>query len=90
MQTVKILIIRRILRRLIGAALFAYVHFYRTLCTGGISNGSEILQFHDCNVTLYTEKETVRKDKINPYVLCPGRIFFFYLNNKMFRVGPKT
>ena len=31
--------------------LFAYVHFYRTLCTSGLSNVPEILQFHDCNVT---------------------------------------
>ena len=62
MQTVKILIISRALRRLIsksvraGPALFVYVHFYRTLCTSGLSNVPEILQFHDCNVTLYTAK----------------------------------
>ena len=54
-----------------GPALFAYVHFYRTLCTSRpwsyyltfmsrLSNVREILQFHYCNVTLYTEKETVR------------------------------
>ena len=63
MQTVKFLIIRRALRRLIsksvqsGPALFAYVHFYRPLCTSGLSNVPEILQFHDCNVTLYTAKK---------------------------------
>ena len=63
MQTVKILIIRRALRRLIsksvrsGPALFAYDHFYRTLCTSGLSNVPEILQFHDCNVTLYTAQK---------------------------------
>ena len=62
MQTVKILIIHCALRRLrsksvqSGPALFGYVHFYRTLCTSGLSNVPEILQFHDCNVTLYTAK----------------------------------
>ena len=62
MQTLKILIIRHALRRLIsksvrsGPALFAYVHFYRTLCRSGLSNVPEIFQFHDCNVTLYTAK----------------------------------
>ena len=61
MQTVKILIIHRAFRHLIsksvrsGPALFAYVHFYRTLCPR-LSNVPEILQFHDCNVTLYTAK----------------------------------
>ena len=53
-----------------GPALFAYVHFYRTLCTSRpwtyylavmsrLSNVREILQFHYCIVTLYTEKEMV-------------------------------
>ena len=65
MQTVKFLIIRRALRRLIsksvqsGPALFAYVHFYRPLCTSGLSNVPEMLQFHDCNVTLYTAKKNI-------------------------------
>ena len=64
MQTVKIQIIRLALRRLIsksvrtGPALFAYVHFYRTLFTSGLNNVPEILQFHDCNVTLYTAKKS--------------------------------
>ena len=65
MQTLKILIVRRALRRLIsksvrsGPALFAYIDFYRTLCPSGLSNVPEILQFHDCNVTLYTAKNTL-------------------------------
>ena len=64
MQPVKILIIRHALKRLIsksvrsGPVLFAYVHFYRTLCTYGLSNIPEFLQFHDCNVTLYTAKKS--------------------------------
>ena len=52
-----------------GPALFAYVHCYRTLCTSRpwsyyltfmsmLSNVREI-QFHYCNVTLYTKNETV-------------------------------
>ena len=64
MQTVKILIIHRALRRLIsmsvrsGPALFAHVLFYRTLCTSGLSNVPEILPFQDCNVTLYIAKKS--------------------------------
>ena len=64
MQTAKIAIIRQALRCLIsksvgsGPALFAYIHFYRTLCTSRLSNVPEILQFHDCNVTLYTAKKS--------------------------------
>ena len=72
-----------------GLALFAYVHFYRTLCTSRpwsyyltfmsrLSNVQEILRFHYCYVILYREKETVQKDKIEPYVLWPQHIFFFF------------
>ena len=56
---------------------YIYVLFNTTLCKSGLSNVPEILQFHDCNVTLCTEKETVRKDKIEAYVLWPERNFLF-------------
>ena len=89
-----------------GTALFAYVHWYRTLCTSRpwsyyltfmsrLSNVREILQFHYCNVTLYTEKKRSRKDTVC-FVTAAQFIFIFilciyiYFNNKMFRVGPKT
>ena len=61
----KILIKRRALKRLIGQsvrsgpALLADVYFYRTLCTSGLNNVPKVLQFHDCNVTLYTAKKKI-------------------------------
>ena len=78
-----------------GPALFSYVQFYRTLCTSRpwsyyltfmsmLINVWEILQFHYCNVTLYTEKEAARKDKIEPYVLWPQQIFFFFISYMIF------
>ena len=80
MQTVKIVIIRRALRRLIsksvqsGPALFAYVHFYRTLCTSGLSNVPEILQFHDCNDTLYTAKKSFVTSLFHQKKLYPKKL----------------
>ena len=74
-----------------GPALFAYVHFYRTLCTSRpwsyylifmsrLSNIREILQFHYCNVTLYTGKETVPQGKKNRTVcfVTTANFFFFF------------
>ena len=81
-----------------GPALFAYVHFYRTLCTSRLwsyyctfmrrlSNVREILQFHYCNVTLYTEKETVPQGQNRAACFVTTALFFnsyfiyiFFLN----------
>ena len=52
-----------------GPALFAFFHFYRTLCTSGLSNVPEILQFHDCNVKLYMYTE----NKILCYFFVPPK-----------------
>ena len=79
-QTVKILIIRRALKRLIsksvwsGPALFAYVHCYRTQCPRELSNAPEILQFHDCNVTLYTAKHSFVTSLFHQKNLCPKKL----------------
>ena len=76
-----------------GPALFAYVHFYRTRCTrrpwryyltfiNRLSNVREILQFHHCNVTLYTEKETVPRgqNRAARFVIAVQFFFFFFFN----------
>ena len=71
-----------------GPALFAYVHFYRTPCTSRpwscyltfmsrLSNVREILQFPYSNVTLYTEKETVRQGQ-NRAACFVTTVHFFY------------
>ena len=70
-----------------GPALFTYVHFYRTLCTSRpwsyyltlmnrLSNVREILQFHYCNVILYTEKETSLRTK-SSRMFCDHSSFFY-------------
>ena len=72
MQTVEILIICHVLRGLIKAYTIFLCPFLQDT-------------MHKCakqcprNVTLYTEKEMVRKDKIEPYVLWPERNFLFIL-----------
>ena len=87
MQRVKILIIRRVFRCLIWACS---VHFYRTLCTSRpwsyyltfmsrLSNVRAILQFHYCNLTLYTENETVPQGQNRAICFVTTvQIFFFY------------
>ena len=47
-----------------GPTPFAYVHFYRTLCTSGLSNVPEILQCH----IIYRKRNGPQR-KIEPYVL---------------------
>ena len=94
MQTMKILIIRRALRHPIsksvrsGPALFACVHFYRTLCPSGLGNVPEILQFHDCNVTLYTVNKSFvtslfHRKKLYPKKL-PKRATIPHLSTSIF------
>ena len=91
MHRVKILITRCVLRRLIWACTVClYVYFYRTLCTSRplsyyltfmsrLSNVREILQFHYCNVTLYTEKETVPQGQNRAVCfVTPVHFFFFF------------
>ena len=86
MQRVKILI----LGVWSGPALFAYVHFHRTLCTSRpwsyyrtvmnrLSNVREILQFHYCNVTLYTEKETLLQGQNRAACFVSTAHFFFFI-----------
>ena len=85
-----------------GPALFAYVHFYRTLCTSRpwsycltsmsrLSNVREILQFHYCNVTLYTEKETVPQSQNGAacFVTTAHFLFSFYIYIKCLGSGQK-
>ena len=98
---VKILIIRRVLRRLIWACAvcpspfftgrYAQVGHEGTYLTfmSRLSNVREILQFHYCNVTLYTKKETVPQGQ-NRAVCFVTTAHFFIFHFKMFRVGPKT
>ena len=73
-----------------GPALFAYVHFYRTLCTSRpwsyyltcmtrLSNVREILQFHYCNVTLYTEKRNGPARTKSSHMFCDHSAFFLFL-----------
>ena len=72
-----------------GPALFPYVYFYRTLCTNRpwsyyltfmsrFSNVRDILQFHYCNVTLYTEKETVPQGQNRAVCFVTTAYFFFF------------
>ena len=73
-----------------GPALFAYVHCYRTLCTSRpwsyyltlmrrLSNVREILQFHYCNVTLYTAKEMVPQGQNRTVRFVTTAHFFIFI-----------
>ena len=79
-----------------GPVLFAYVHFYRTLCTSRrwsyyltimsrLSNVREILQFHYCNVTVYTQKETVPQGQNRAVCfVTTAQFFYFYFIHKLY------
>ena len=85
------------LRVWFGPALFAYVHFYRTLCTSRpwsyyltfmsrLTYVWEILQFHYCNVTLYTKKETVLQgwNRAICFVTIAQFFYFYFIYNFFF------